>query len=399
MRKLKSIGCMIFCGSQTFGNIEAGFEPDRILEISDDILDYNCYHTKFYKGYPNIVLPSTWENSAYLKGLAKEEYDLFYANNPCSGLSQINRNANVNAKPNSHFDRVINAIKEIGNAKAVIMENSAMLLSTGSPIVKKIINELKDNYNFTIIRDKAGNHECAMIRARAFVVMWNKKYFNDQIPLVQMNKKDQITIDDVLKTVTGDINNEPFPENQRSWTNVEDLYPLLKRGQNILEFMMENLDTYRDRLTKSQIKYVENSIKKIADGHNIWNKSPYKPDKIVPSLSSVIELINPITSKTFTPREMSAIMGFPNDFQFFDNPKQNIQVAIGQGVPKNFAKYIHSEIREALLGNRPFINKQPDEIVNFQNHITGFSQTFTLAQLEQMNKFEIDKKKATKLTK
>lgn len=414
MKKLTSIGCMIFCGSQTFGNIEAGFSPDRILEISDDILKANCHSTQFHKGYPNIVLPSTWENDTYLKELSKNDYDLFFANNPCSGLSQINRSANLNAKPNSHFERVIHAIGVI-QPKMAFLENSSMILSTGAPIIKKMINKLKDDYNFTIIRDKAGNHGCCMVRTRAFIIMWRKDCFNDQIPLLQMNKQPQTTIDEVLKNVGKKYNDTLFPEDQRSWTNVEDLYPLLKRGQNILEFMMENLDTYRDRLTKSQIKYVENSIKKLADGHNIWNKSPYKPDKIVPSLSSVIELINPITNRPFTIGELSAIMGYDsNKFEFLTPevtaklqekdpsvPCATIPLTqmIGQGVPKNFIKYIHSEIKEALLGNRPFINKQPDEIVNFQNHITEFSQTFTLAQLDQMSKFEIDKKKATKLTK
>ena len=44
MQKLKSIGCMIFCGSQTIGNMLAGFEPDRILEISEEIVNQIKMH-------------------------------------------------------------------------------------------------------------------------------------------------------------------------------------------------------------------------------------------------------------------------------------------------------------------------------------------------------------------
>ena len=120
--KLKSIGCMIFCGSQTIGNIEAGFSPDRILEISDQILENNALH--FAKNYPNIpiILPSEWENDDYLLKLKKEDYDLFYGNCPCSGLSQISRSASVDNPTNVHFYRTFNAIKKI-EPKVFFIEN------------------------------------------------------------------------------------------------------------------------------------------------------------------------------------------------------------------------------------------------------------------------------------
>ena len=398
MSNLKSIGCMIFCGSQTFGNIRAGFDPQEILEISNDILDNNCYHTKFYKNYPPIILPSTWENEDYLRKLQKQDFDLFFANNPCSGLSSLNRNASSDNKVNDHFYRVLNAI-EIVKPKVAFMENAPTLINKGFPILQKVFNQLNKDYNFTIVRDKAGNHDVAMVRTRTFVIMWRKDFFNDSIPLLNMNKKPQKEIDDVLKSINSEFNNELFPEEERSWTNVEDLYPLIQRGQNVLDFMMNNLDTYRDRLDKSQINYVENSIRKINAGGNIWNKTPFKCDKIAPSLSSVIELINPLTSKPFTIREMATLMNYPFDFEFHKGGKLPIQQCIAQGVPANFIEYIHSEIKEAILGNRAYLHKLPDQIVNYQNHITEQCQRFNKNELDNMTQFKIDKKRAIKLTK
>ena len=142
MQKLKSIGCMIFCGSQTIGNMLAGFEPDRILEISEEIVNQNAYH--FIKNYPNIpvITPNTWENDEYLNDLKKENYDLFYANNPCSGLSSLVKTASVDNPVNIHFYRVTNAISKI-QPKVFFMENAPTAINLGYPILLDLFNKSK----------------------------------------------------------------------------------------------------------------------------------------------------------------------------------------------------------------------------------------------------------------
>ena len=89
----------------------------------------------------------------------------------------------------------------------------------------------------------------------------------------------------------------------------------------------------------------------------------------------------------------------PFDFEFHKGGKLPIQQCIAQGVPANFIEYIHSEIKEAILGNRACLNKLPDQIVNYQNHITEQCQLFNKNELDNMTQFKIDKKRAIKLTK
>ena len=88
--------------------MQSGYTVDRILEISDEIKQTNCYH--FVRNFPNIpiILPSEWKSEGYVDTLAKNgEYDLFFANNPCSGLSRININASADNDVNHYFYDVI----------------------------------------------------------------------------------------------------------------------------------------------------------------------------------------------------------------------------------------------------------------------------------------------------
>lgn len=406
-KKLKSIGCMIFCGSQTIGDIMAGFSPDRILEISEDIVKQNAYH--FIKNYPNIpvITPSTWENEAYLTNLKKENYDLLYANNPCSGLSSLVRTASADNKTNDHFYRVINAISLI-EPKVFFMENAPTAINLGYPILLKLFHKLHDKYNFTVIKDKAGNHNVAMERNRTFIIGWRKDVFDNKIPLVRMNLQPYTTVKDVIgeyydKEVgnCGDVNHVLLAPELREFSNIDHLLCKLKQNQNLLDFLMEHVDEYKDELTPQQLAGVLRSKAKVEKGGRLWNKSPFrvKEDGHAPSMSSVIELVHPIHNRHFTIREYGLLMGYPSTFIFYPEAKVDIIQAISQGVPAMFINYIHSEIRECLLGNRELIELTDDKILDFHNHISKRHQLFSLNELDEIKKFEIDKKKSSNLEK
>ena len=86
---MNAIGMYILGGSQSIGHLQTGFKIDRILEMTNDMHENNSYH--FIKNYPDIpvILPKDWWSADYLNELSKNKYDLLFANNPCSGLSQI----------------------------------------------------------------------------------------------------------------------------------------------------------------------------------------------------------------------------------------------------------------------------------------------------------------------
>ena len=164
---MKAIGMYIFSGSQTIGHMKAGWDVDRVLEMTDDMRESNAFH--FVRNYNiPIIIPSVWNSGDYLDSLV-DEYDLLFANPPCSGLSAINRNAGVDNDVNKHIYEVANVIKKI-RPKTFLIENAPTLIAKGLPILKDIQKLLSSDYRVTIITDLAGNHSVPMYRKRTLVV-------------------------------------------------------------------------------------------------------------------------------------------------------------------------------------------------------------------------------------
>lgn len=83
--EFKAISYCNFAGSMSIGVMDAGFKFDRILEISDEMVD-NGAAQHFKYNYPDIpvIKPSTWDNENYLANLRNENIDLLSGNPPCS---------------------------------------------------------------------------------------------------------------------------------------------------------------------------------------------------------------------------------------------------------------------------------------------------------------------------
>jgi DNA (cytosine-5)-methyltransferase 1 len=345
----------IFCGSQTIGMLQSGMDVDRILEISDDMPKKNSCH--FIKNYPDIpvIIPSVWDNEDYLNELKKEQYDLLFANNPCSGLSLINKNAGANQPANKYFYDVFNAINTI-QPKMFLIENAPTLVTKGLPILKDMTNILKD-YNFTIVRDYAGNHNVCMKRLRTLVVGYKREMFNGTL-LLHMNKQPKTTVKDVI----GDLYDVPlngidshYVEFNHDWDNLVNKYEHVKTGQTVLKACIENIDLFKDSMNESQIKEAGVRKAKLESGHNIWDKTPHRVDEDdhCGSISSVANYIHPKLNRDFTIREYARLMGYPDDFKFYPEECEISTIqSIAQGVPVNFIKYIANEIKEAYNGNR-----------------------------------------------
>lgn len=397
---LKALGMFIFGGSASFGVMQAGFHLNKILEISDDMIEKNAYHwTKNFDNIP-IILPSEWENEEYLNNLHKEKYDLIMCNCPCSSLSQINRNASVDGKNNVHFYRLFNAFKHI-QPKTFIIENAPTLVKLGYPIILDMINTLGDTYKFTIIRDYAGNHNVAMKRMRTLLVGWKKDEFDDKIPLLQMNKQKIPTIKDAIGDLynyqIGDCNvkNHVIPDYEdNSWYNL-DLFNYVKQDSSTILSLLSNWDLIKDKINNEKCKNdLLQQKAKLDAGKRIWDKSPYRMSENAscPSLTSVTQLVHPIYDRSFSIREYSRIMNYPDEFEWFPNEcKINIIQNIAQGVPANFVEYISTEVKETILNNRELIEDSKDKNLIFQHHTHELWKSYTIDELIKMNELESDK--------
>ena len=185
---MNALGMYIFGGSQTIGWLSAGFDINTIFEMTEGMRQNNAYH--FVKNYPNIsvLLPSEWQAS-----YNNYSPDVLFGNPPCSGLSSINRTANVNNEINNHIFEVVDMALKL-KPKVFFIENAPTLTKLGLPILQEISKRVKSEYKLTIINDMAKNHGVAMTRRRTFVIGWNRKYFDNNIPKIYANHQEEFTV-------------------------------------------------------------------------------------------------------------------------------------------------------------------------------------------------------------
>lgn len=397
---MKAVGNFIFAGSATIGVMNTGlFEIDRILEISDEIVEQNAKH--FIHNYPDIpvVVPSEWENDYYLSNVnSKHDIDLLYSNCPCSSLSQINRNASVDGPANVHFYRVFNAVSKI-KPKTFLIENAPTTIKLGYPILKDMINQLREHYRFTIVRDRGANHNVAMQRTRTFIIGWRRDVFK-HMPILEMNKQPMTTARNAISRFEKyDLNSEEVVSHrlvpERHDSNLEKFFADVPQGCSIREHICKNWDEYVDKLDDKTIKSFSTIKRKFDNGQNYWDKSPRRVhyDATFPSMSSVANFIHPVLDRPLTVREYAAIMNYPDDFEFVEDAKVPVVQAISQGVPANFFEYIANEVGQALLWNRPLLPLDDVDVV-FQNHINKMYRCYNIDEINENDCFEVDKKTA-----
>jgi len=396
---MKACGLFIMGGSQTIAHLQTGFKVDRILELSEDIQYTNAYH--FTQNYKDILIinPSMWNNELYLTNLNNNQYDLIFANNPCSGLSSINRKANVNQPINKKFNDVFHVVN-ITNPKTFLIENAPGLVTIGTPILHQMINLLSKKYRFTIIRDLAGNHGVPMKRMRTFIIGWNKEYFNG-VPILQMNHLPNVTIKNVFidNPILLDCYNYNEYDTPDYYKGLQKYYYLVKPKQSIYYTLATIYDTPEkiDELDiqpqhKTAIKRIQANTQ---NNKGSWDKSPIRLDFNLhaQSLTSLSRFIHPIENRDCTIREYARIMGYPDSFRFYRNKCHVSCVqAIAQGVPVNFIRYISNEIKSALNDDRTQIQ---DVDIIYQQHIAKIYTSFSVDEFQSVSNLNNDYKRFT----
>lgn len=339
---MEALGMYIFGGSQALGHMKAGWNVDRILEISDEMLEQNSYH--FIRNYPNIpvVKLSEWNNNEYIESL-KGKYDLLFGNPPCSGLSSINRNASVNNDINKHIYEVADMIDRI-EPKSFLIENAPTLIARGLPILKDISKKLSNKYRITIITDLAGNHNVPMFRKRTLVIGWNRNYF-ESMPIINCIVNNDYTVGKALSGLTGD-SPDMVKIDLNDKYDFSRFYSLVKPGDPVVKTLCENYESIKDKLSEDEKVLVLRTKEKYDKGGSVWDKSPLRLDLNgrAPSITSVNRYIHPTENRDIYVRECARLMGYPDSFKFYNGSKVSTIQCVAQGVPVNFIEYISSEI-------------------------------------------------------
>jgi len=381
-KDLKVLGAFIFAGSASIGVMNNGAKPTHILELVDGMKDDNGMH--FVHNYPEIpmVTPTEWEAPGYLEKMREENYDLLYANPPCSGLSLGVRGPQSHEKgPNCHQYRYLEMIRTV-QPKAFMYENAPTLLTTGKPILNDFVKQLTD-YNFTIIREFGVYHGVAMKRQRTFVIGWRKDVF-PEIPTLHMGKQEKTNVMDIIgdlqdKALGSVLNHDLIPN--RPFQSVEHIFPdvgYVRGGMGTVNWVICNdYEKYEPILDEKTKKALKTQLYKQANSLGYWDKSSQRPDpeKQAPSLTGYSSFIHPVLDRQFTNREYARLMGFPDTFEFL--PSKEIIRHMAQGVPAKYFEWASSEVMEALKGNRPSTSQHENTRVQFQHHTKETLTEFT----------------------
>lgn len=399
-----AVNAFIFAGSFSIGVMNAGFNLKKVLEMTDDMLEKNAFF--FHKNYPQIpvILPKEWENDNYLDNLKTENIDLMCCNCPCSSLSRVNRWAKVDGSNNVHFYRLFNIFNHV-QPKVFVVENAPTLIKLGKPILDDMVNKLKDLYKFTIIRDQAGNHSTPMKRMRTMVVGWRKDVFPN-IPIIHQDIKPQMTIKDALNDIydnTVDDCKSPAFDCLRSLYK----YAIPRMGLmgSLATRVFRNEEPAKTEIMNvisktKEIKYINHVLYKLEHNLGYWDKTPKRmPENAqFPSISGPQEYLHPIQNRCLNLLELQRMMGYPDTYDFHDNKgecKVTAKVAIGQGVPSNFGKWIAEQVKLAL-DKKLRLDDTNAEVI-FQHHIKHQYSTFSYNDFLKLTEVDVQKKNWRKL--
>jgi len=414
MKKYKAISYAIFTGSNYIGAMRTGrFDQDKILENSDECFAGNSKHLhENYKDTLEIVKPMDWKMEGYLGECKKCKYDYLYANPNCSGLSRINRNANADHYRNFSLMEAFENIKAI-KPKTFFVENAPSLSGKlGWPILAKMAELLGDEYTFNVTRDYGKFHNVAMGRHRTLVTGYRKDAFDNKCfylpyePVITKNLLEEIGCE-LQPHDEGVFEYEEFTHNMVSIVSqnkeiFEEVVNKYKRKFTILSIILSTHprnvnkaleETYdwdkiipatkmtNEKHKDSILRDLDRKIIKLAKGGGVWDKSPtliHEDVHMGVSLTALAVMYNFEEHRLFNIREYANMMGYPKEFVF----EKGVSIGhIAQGVPANFAQYVHEHIANVLDGKAEGV--VADTIVQLSN------KSETRSEIVDLERFKI----------
>lgn len=345
--ELKAINFCNYAGSGSIGVMQAGFKIDRILEISDEMVDEGAaQHFKY--NYPDIpvIKPSVWDDESYLANLRNENFDMMYGWPPCSGLSSINQHASADNKMNCHLYKYADNVLAI-RPKTFFLENAPTLVSRGKPVLNYIVETVSKEYYVCVLRDLAYNHNVPMKRMRTMVVGFRKDVF-PYIPTIDFTQSHTTTVEVLSKPLDG-LSNLDIPKECNKYMPLQEFFGMLIDNETVIRGLVRNYDEVKDRIPEEFKKPVETLIEYRKRGTHTFDKSLMRAGKVTaPSLTSLSKYIHPIENRPMYVREYARLMGYPDTYIFKEDVKVPYAQAIAQGVPAPFTNWISTNLKTIL---------------------------------------------------
>lgn len=306
--------------------------------------------------------------------------DIVHSTCPCAGLSQFSHGFGDHNENNKWMplstEYVLSTIKPM----VLYGENAPGFAGSIGKNVRENLYKIaqKYNYSMTIYRTRSLLHGLSQVRERSFYFFWKGEkvpvfeYFNrphEKIENTILNAKGNSqrecintktpSIDDpyyryILEKIHNGITHREFckivePANARG----NDTFSYIERvGHDYLQvadWMKEN--GYEKEVPKCLSKNA-----KLKAGGNIMRRGTIVPRDYIGAFVGhyPTSLTHPIEDRYINYREAMTIMGLPDNFELL-NPVKSVN-HICQNVPVQTATDMANEVKESLLGNRPWIN-------------------------------------------
>ena len=362
-------------GGLTLGQ-DAAFGEKSSHLLSFDAFAANDSHLRNWYKEDNIPYHMLDRDGPWLG----EKADVVGSVCPCAGLSQLSTAHGTDNPNNDWLIKSSKYILEDYRPEVFWGENAPGLAgSIGKDIRKQMYDIGRANgYTMTLYRTKSLLHGSPQVRERSFFFFWK----GEKTPLLGYYDKPRVRIEDVIRGAKGNSQTEPIngsnPVDNPYYSFILKVIHggidhktfshnhMFIRGSGNLDVQsyIESQGYTYDVVAKwmgengfeREVKKCLHKFEKLKAGKNIMRRSVMVPNDYIGAFVSHYPrmLTHPDEERFISYREAMTIMGLPSSFELL-KPRASVN-HICQNVPVQTATDMAVEVREALAGNREWID-------------------------------------------
>lgn len=311
----------------------------------------------------NLINDPVWTTES----VDYSDTDLVVSVPVCSGLSQATI-APQDTKDDRNCNMMWNAEFTLAKIKpkVYIFENAPLLFSQCGASVRKSLNQLGEQYGYSVIYYKTDTklHDNCQRRPRTFVLFVKHNADKTGAPNLEYENK-PISVEEFFARIPKDATQQ-FPVEMSDTSKLFMEFAKSKFGTNyrdhsgkpwfIRRVIEENLydevcdfaakSSYSKKTIDSLTHLIQHVHNKVSDGKNFYCMLPgyTRSDSTVPAVmfKTIPALLHYKEDRLYTIRELLHLMGMPNDYELHGAVNSNY-AKIGQNVPARTAKWIASE--------------------------------------------------------
>jgi site-specific DNA-cytosine methylase len=358
-------------GGETIGTVRAfdGQAPDYFMSYTP--FWANDSHAVNHFGVPYHVLDKGERPS--------HRVDVIGSVCPCAGLSTMSAGFGDDNQNNRWMLETTKFVLEEQKPAVLWGENAPGFAGNIGKNVREAMRATatENGYTMSVYRTRSLLHGVPQVRERSFYFFWR----GDKTPLLEYYDRPYPSIESVIIGARGNTQQEPINPKKPSddWFYryaleaihggvthrefMERLAPEDARGLNVMSYIEKKGHTWRQvgdwmraNGNEREAEKCTRRQDKLDAGGNIMRRATvFSKDYIGAFVGHYPTcLVHPVEDRYVTYREAMTIMGLPDDFELL-NPKRSYN-HICQNVPVQTAQDMATEVRAALLGQRPWID-------------------------------------------